>query len=150
MAVGEDPWPHADARLSLAELWRRRGGWMRRRGRGGGGGDVSGGGVAVGDGAGGDDPGGCGSGAGAVAVARGRYAEARRLCVAIGSGAGVGLCGLRDALALLDLDRFAEARAALEALAGLDGRSAVVVAACLLPCHAAAGIGGATMRVGRR
>ncbi|MCB9554180.1 MAG: protein kinase [Myxococcales bacterium] len=140
LAVGEDPWPHADARLSLAELWRRRGrldaaaregeaaaAMYRAAGSRWGMAQAE---MILGD---------VDRARGRVAVARGRYAEARRLCVAIGSGAGVGLCGLRDALALLDLDRFAEARAALEALAGLDGRSAVVVAACLLPCHAAAG-----------
>lgn len=142
LGLGQDPWPHADALLSLAELDRRRGRLESARGHGEraavmyreagsrwGSAQAA---MILGD---------VDRAGGQVAVAQARYVEARALCEAIGSTAGVGLVALRDAIALLDLDRFVEAREALEGLraGGLDPRTDGIVAACLLPCHAAAG-----------
>ncbi len=141
LAIGTDAWPLADARLSMAELLRRRRrpGPAARHGRkalamyraAGSRWGLAQAWMILGD---------IDRNLDCTEQARAAYTEARRLCRAVGSREGMLLADVREALALLGLDRFAEARAMFEAVGReADARMASLVAACLLTVHAAAG-----------
>lgn len=152
LSIGDQPWPHADAELSLAELERRRhrlrpaithslrafaayqaigSRWGMAQAQ-----------LILGD---------IERTQGQVASAQRRYAEASTLCEAIGSVDGSRLAAVRDALALIALDRFDAARRTLDAMKAEGGdTTGSYIDTYLLACHAGLGDWGAFDAVRRR